>query len=104
MVSADPLLQAHLVTIPSAACTEVRFVIAGTSVRLVWTFRSPQGTPHFPAQGSANGNETSKNSTKSLKDKRPYSCFKLQKPTMFMEQTDLCLQTYSGEFILFSLH
>ena len=108
MLSPDPLLQAHHVTITSAACTEVRCIVTGTRVQLVWAFRSPHGTPYFPAWDSANGNETSKTNTKGLKDKRLYSRFKLHKPTtMFMEETDLIeisLQTYTVEFILFSLH
>lgn len=88
MLSADPLLQAHLVTPASAARTEVRCLVTGTRVQLVRAFWSPHGTARFPARGGANGNETSKTNTKSLKDKGPYSCFKLHKPTMmFMEET-----------------
>lgn len=90
MLSADPLLQAHLVTITSAACTEVRCIVAGTRVQSVWASWSPHGTPHFPARGGANVNETSKTNTKGLKDKGPYSRFKLYKPTtMFVKQADL---------------
>lgn len=104
MLSPDPLLQAHRATITSVACAEVRCTVTGTRVQLVWAFWSPHGTPHIPAWGGANGNETSKTNTKGLKDKESYSCFKLQKPaTMFEEETDLTeisLQTCSVEFTL----